>query len=85
MKTIFLAFILALAGCSQKEKKNHENISTLFDSYWEEHSRLFPLDATQQGDNRYNDLLPNDQTAEYRKVLRDYFTDYLNRLKKTRV
>jgi uncharacterized protein (DUF885 family) len=82
MKTILLAFILALAGCSQKEKKNHENISTLFDSYWEEHSRLFPLDATQQGDNRYNDLLPNDQTAEHRKTLRDFFTDYLNRLKK---
>lgn len=82
MKTLFLAFVLALAGCSQKEKKNHQLISQVFDSYWEEHSRLYPLEATSQGDNRYNDLLPNDQTLQYRKELRDYYTDYLNRLKK---
>ncbi|MFL5785328.1 MAG: DUF885 domain-containing protein [Bacteriovoracaceae bacterium] len=81
MKMLLLAFVLALSGCSQK-KKNQPTLSQVFDSYWEEHSRLFPIDATQQGDNRYNYLLPNDQTAAYRKVLRDYFNDYLNRLGK---
>lgn len=82
MKMMFLSFILLLASCAQKEKQTEQKLSHVFESYWEEHSRLFPLDATQQGDNRYNHLLPNDQTAEYRKELRDYFSDYLNRLKK---
>lgn len=82
MKMLFFALVFALAGCSQKEKKNHNSLTQVFDSYWEEHSRLFPLDATQQGDNRYNHLLPNDQTKEYRQVLRQYFTDYLNRVNK---
>lgn len=82
MKMFLFALVFALVGCSQKEKKNHESLTQVFDSYWEEHSRLFPLDATQQGDNRYNDILHNDQTAEFRKILRDYFSDYLNRLNK---
>ena len=82
MKMILMALVIAFAGCSKNHKKDQNKISQVFDSYWEEHSRLFPLDATQQGDNRYNDLLPNDQTAEYRKVLRDYYNDYLNRLSK---
>ncbi len=81
MKILFFAFVFAVAGCSQT-KKNQQELSSVFEAYWEEHSKLFPIDATQQGDNRYNDSLPNDQTPEYRKVLRDYFTDYLNRLKK---
>ncbi len=81
MKIFIFAFVFALAGCSQKGN-TQKDLSSVFEAYWEEHSKLFPIDATQQGDNRFNDLLPNDQTAQYRKVLRDYFTDYLNRLKK---
>lgn len=80
MKVFLLAFFLVLS-CAQKKDKG-QDISQVFESYWEEHSRLYPLDATQQGDNRYNHLLPNDQTAEYRKVLRDYYQDYLNRIQK---
>lgn len=82
MKMIFLAFVLVFASCAQKEKKAKLELSGLFDSYWEEHARFYPIDATQQGDNRYNDLLPNDQTEAFRKALRDYHTDYLNRLRK---
>lgn len=82
MKMFLLSFVFLLASCAQKEKQTEQKIGQVFESYWEEHSRLFPLDATQQGDNRYNHLLPNDQTVEYRKELRDYFSDYLNRLKK---
>ncbi|MES2525654.1 MAG: DUF885 domain-containing protein [Bdellovibrionota bacterium] len=81
MKMFLLAFVFALAGCSQKEK-NKKDLTQVFEAYWEEHSKLFPIDATQQGDNRFNHILHNDQTPEFRKILRDYFTDYLNRLNK---
>ena len=51
-------------------------------AYWEEQARLFPLLATAQGDNRYNDRLPNDQTRAFRqqqaRFYRRYLTDLLN-------
>ena len=37
-------------------------LAGLFDGFWEKQSRLDPLSATAQGDNRYNDQLPNDGT-----------------------
>ena len=44
-------------------------------------SRLDPLSATAQGDNRYNDQLPNDQTQAFRDTLRTFYQDYLTRLR----
>jgi hypothetical protein len=37
-------------------------LAALLAAYWDEQARLFPVGATSQGDNRYNDLLINDQT-----------------------
>ena len=34
-------------------------LAALFEAYWEEQATLYPLEATAQGDNRYNDQLPN--------------------------
>ena len=42
-------------------------LAALFEAYWEEQAKLFPLEATAQGDNRYNDQLPNDQTRAFRQ------------------
>jgi uncharacterized protein (DUF885 family) len=54
----------------------------LFNSYWERQLRLDPLSATAYGDNRYNNLLPNNQTRAFRDTLRTFYQDYLNRLQK---
>ena len=57
-------------------------LANLFNAYWEDRARLFPLMATAQGDNRYNDRLPNDQTRAFRqqqaRLYRRYLTDLLN-------
>ena len=57
-------------------------LAGLFNSYWEDRARLFPLMATAQGDNRFNDRLPNDQTRAFRqqqtRVYRRYLNDLLN-------
>jgi uncharacterized protein (DUF885 family) len=77
MKLIVLLFFLI--SCSQKTKHS-QNLSRLFADYWEDHSKLYPLDATQQGDNRYNDLLPDDMSEAFRKKEHDFRKKYLTKL-----
>ncbi|RTQ46587.1 DUF885 domain-containing protein [Hymenobacter gummosus] len=91
----FAAGLLAgalLLGCSQQatttENQASQNataadvkdLGTLLDQYWEENAKLFPLNATTNGDNRYNDQLPNDQTAAFREQQRQYYQKYLDQL-----
>ena len=38
--------------------------------------KLFPLEATALGDNRYNDRLPIDFTDSYRDSLQNFFSKY---------
>ncbi|MDO7854337.1 DUF885 domain-containing protein [Hymenobacter convexus] len=59
-----------------------KGLNGLFASFWEQQSRLDPLSATAQGDNRFNNLLPNDQTQAFRDTLRTFYQDYLTRLGK---
>ncbi|GAA4034562.1 DUF885 family protein [Hymenobacter glaciei] len=58
-------------------------LAALFDAYWEEQAKLFPLEATAQGDNRYNDQLPNDQTQAFREQARTFYQKYQTQLRKT--
>ena len=57
-----------------------KSLPGLFNRYWEQNARLFPLDATAFGDNRYNDQLPNNQTRAYRDSLRAFYQGNLTRL-----
>jgi uncharacterized protein (DUF885 family) len=63
-------------------------LAALFNTYSEEHARLFPLEATQQGDNRYDDQLPNDQTRAFRQQQRQSYERYrvaLHRVDRTKL
>ena len=53
-------------------------LETLFNNYWEERLKLYPLDATAEGDTRYNDQLPNNQTKSYRNSLKAFYQSYLD-------
>ena len=55
-------------------------LANLFNNYWDDRARLFPLLATAQGDNRYNDRLPNDQTRAFRQQQAHLYRRYLNDL-----
>ncbi|WP_226163430.1 DUF885 domain-containing protein [Hymenobacter terricola] len=55
-------------------------LANLFNNYWEDRARLFPLMATAQGDNRFNDRLPNDQTRAFRQQQARFYQRYLNDL-----
>jgi uncharacterized protein (DUF885 family) len=54
----------------------------MFEKYHEESLQLFPLNATYEGDNRYNDLLPVDFSDSYREKQKSFFQGYLDQLTK---
>ncbi len=96
IKALFLcAFVLltfSMASCNQQSNSGNSHTSVdsginkdlnlLFARYWEENAKLFPLQATANGDNRYNDQLPNDQTKAFRDSLKNFYQTYLDEIRK---
>src|SRR5688572_21437718 len=81
----FIFIILMLAACTSKQKTEVSEMKRPFndflDAYYEERLKLFPVDATQIGDNRYNDLLPNDISTKFRSELKNFYSRYQSELK----
>ena len=65
----------ATAPASDKAKQ----LDTLYAEYWEEVLRMNPVQATFQGDNRYNDQMPNFYTKEFRDQMRAFTERWLAR------
>jgi uncharacterized protein (DUF885 family) len=91
MKNILLALglILTLYSCTQEVKTASEavekiDMSKIFDRYWEDRLKFYPLEATQQGDDRYNAILVNDQTQQFRDSLSIFYRKYLRELSKVK-
>lgn len=79
MKILILLFVLV--SCSQVSN-NQKKLDPLLKSFWEERNKLYPFDATSQGDNRYNDQFPNDTTAEFREQEKNFYLKYQSQLSK---
>ncbi|WP_333819577.1 DUF885 domain-containing protein [Ohtaekwangia sp.] len=81
---VMLAAQLMLLACSSPPKNEAQETQPALDSllqqYHEEHLKLFPIEATMAGDNRYNDLLPNNFSQAYRSELQKFFTHYRDQL-----
>lgn len=68
MKKIIFIYVLAAAtafilfGCKKSDsplaKVTPVDIQSIAANYYEQYLKLYPLEATAQGDDRYNDLLP---------------------------
>ncbi|MBS4044612.1 MAG: DUF885 domain-containing protein [Chitinophagaceae bacterium] len=86
MKKIFSFLILAIAiiSCNNKSQSVEANkdLATLLDQYYEERLQLFPLEATSNGDNRFNDRLYIDFTNSYREKLKTFYSNYENQISK---
>ena len=54
-------------------------LDKLYADYWEALLKLNPLQATFQGDNRYNDQLPDFYSAEFRKRSHDFTREWLDK------
>jgi len=82
-KIVLYSILLSLTfiSCKKELKENKDTInvseafSKLLDNYNEENFKLFPLNATFAGDNRYNDQLPNYLSDEFSKQLKSFYTN----------
>jgi uncharacterized protein (DUF885 family) len=76
-----LVLTLTFTSCEKGEKKTTtQAFNELLSNYNEESYKLFPLNATFAGDNRYNDQLPNDLTDEFKDNLKSFYSDTKNSL-----
>ena len=83
---------IALAGCGGTTESTRaarpaaasaagqaEQLAAVYAAFWEENLQLNPLQATQIGDPRYNDQLPNSLSPEHRERLRELHQRFLDR------
>jgi uncharacterized protein (DUF885 family) len=83
MKKILPLFVIAVAiACNpKKEETKIVSLDSLMRNYHEDYLKLYPFTATSAGDDRYNDILPNNISAAYRNQVRDFYTGYQDKLK----
>jgi len=81
---------LGTAGCTRNSEQEQgtaavqadQNLGQIFENYYEDRLKLFPLEATAIADNRYNDQLPNDLSQEHIARVRQLYQTYLDQLNK---
>ncbi|MDB3901208.1 DUF885 domain-containing protein [Flavobacteriaceae bacterium] len=76
---ILLSVFMAMFSCQTNNKQSLE-INQVFENYYQESLKLYPLNATSQGDKRYNDFLPNDLTDEFRNKEKTFYSSYKSQL-----
>ena len=93
MKNILIVFALLFGLKTEAQINNSKEITTnptmhnvgfitLLTHYYEDGLKLNPLNATFQGDYRYNDILPNFLSSDYKKEMKNYYSSYLDKSKK---
>ncbi|ALM48781.1 hypothetical protein AMR72_07670 [Flavobacterium psychrophilum] len=89
MKKTFIVLFAAAAIMSCKKKETQETtqasnkeITQLFSDYQEERLKLFPWEATQAGDDRYNNIYPNTVSDAYIAQVKAFFSKYRDSLSK---
>lgn len=79
---------LLLPACKSKKESAIEPIAPdtvlarLFEEYYKERMQLFPLEATENGVNDYNDKLHAEFTDSFRAVLKEFYSRRLSELQK---
>ena len=89
MKKLFVLLALPFAIISCKNSTNSGNasdsgtqLSVMLDNYWQERMQFFPLEATSNGDNRYNDRLTITIAESFRDSLGRFYKKYFDGLAK---
>jgi uncharacterized protein (DUF885 family) len=85
-KLLFLTLLLLTFTCTSDPAPEtetdtpNEAFTTLLEDYNEARLKLSPLDATFQGDPRYNDYLPNSLSTEHRMTMAAFYAGYAEQL-----
>ncbi|HWS26031.1 MAG TPA: DUF885 family protein, partial [Xanthomonadales bacterium] len=64
---------------AQTQASRAAQLDALYEAWFEDNLKLNPMQATQIGDRRYNDQLPNMLAAEHRERVKALNSDYLQR------
>ncbi|RYG16867.1 MAG: DUF885 domain-containing protein, partial [Chitinophagaceae bacterium] len=87
MKKIYLLALYAatIFACKQSKKADNaeanKKFASMCETYYQDGLKLSPIAATYIGDDRYNDLLPNDGSQAYIKENKSFNERYLDSLK----
>lgn len=85
-KTIFAVFtILFAVSCKRKDspltKVTPVEVDSIAANYYDQYLKMYPLEATMQGDDRYNDLLPVDIDKDFISGEIAFYNDVQKELK----
>ena len=87
MKKIFLFLYLPFffaacknSGAPTTSANSGKQLADILNNYWEERMQLFPLEATGNGDNRYNDRLTVLISETFRDSTGRFFKKYLDQV-----
>jgi uncharacterized protein (DUF885 family) len=81
INTISVIVLLSLLVVNCKSEKKEQNFKVITDAYFDGKNELNPLDATQNGQNEYNDKLVFEMTDSYRKKQAAFYDKFENELK----
>ena len=82
LKTISFIILLSLLLVNCKSEEKSVDFKKLTESYFDEKNILNPLDATLNGQNKYNDQLQFEMTDSFRKKQTEFFDKYETELSK---
>ena len=77
-----LLFVGCRATAPEQKQAPSQAGAKLFAEYYEERLKLYPVEATYAGDDRYNDQLPNPITEEFRAREKAFFEKYQTAVRK---
>ena len=81
MKYLFSVFCISIifAACqlsnSNVTGEDNKELAALMDNYYEQRLKFYPIEATINGDGRYNDLLFIDFTDAHRAKLKQFYEE----------
>ncbi|HET6225066.1 MAG TPA: DUF885 domain-containing protein, partial [Bacteroidia bacterium] len=84
LNNLLICCVVGIMSCSNPQQKKEPTESPKLDSllhtYYEDRLKLFPVEATTLGDNRYNDLYPNTLSQAYLNELKQFYANYKTKL-----
>ncbi len=76
---LFILTLSVFVACGTKQQtqtNNDKKVDSILSAFSEERWQLLPILATKAGDNRYNNILPNHLSQQYRNDLKKHYLKY---------
>ena len=73
-------FLILSCDFNSENIQNNVELNTILENYYQDGLKLNPINATNEGDSRYNDKFPELITDDYKKRQAEYYNKYLNKV-----